>query len=148
MSKMNKEPEFWFSDSEIISLYLEELYWLSVSINTKTVIDEETQVKQILKPRKNFPNETKEEKNFRIERGEFFPNILTSIKLSEIVLDDVRNALKHFGDRLDRLRFSVGKNAGKRIRWMYSIWCSPIRTLYSRFRTLLEYMLARNENSI
>lgn len=131
-----------FKDSDLIDVYLEELYWLSSSIknNTekifqmakvpekgyliqvdpeihsliKSVIDESTQVKNLLKPRAHIGDESDDEYRYRKERGEQLSGLFRDIDLTEILRDDVRNSMEHFDERLDKLSFTVRKNIRKK----------------------------------
>ena len=150
-----------FSDSDIISLYLEELYWLTSSIKTntekifqdakvpekgyviqvnpeihsliKSVIDEAAQLKNMLMPRERIGGESEEERRFRKERGALLTSLFNSIDVYEILRDDVRNAMEHFDERLDRLSFTVRKNKWKKDQFIaYNLVISD-RTVYSKF---------------
>jgi hypothetical protein len=139
---MGKSYKLNFPESEIVSLYLEEIYWLSSSIKSKTemifektkvpekgyviqvdieihslikaVIDESAQLKRMLEPRKTLNGETEDQREFREQRGQSLSNLFRSIDISEIMKDDVRNAMEHFDERLDKLSFSVRKNRRKK----------------------------------
>ncbi len=139
---MTEVDEFKFTDSEIISIYLEELFWLASSIkaNTerifeksqipekgyiiqvdreihsliKSVIDEAAQFKNFLRPRGKMSNESEEEYRFRLERGKVLSSLFSSVDLNEILRDDVRNSMEHFDERLDKLSFTVRKNMRKK----------------------------------
>ncbi|PYB68365.1 hypothetical protein DMB44_04825 [Thermoplasma sp. Kam2015] len=80
----------------------------------KVVIDEVTQLKNMLQPRKAISGEDENQRKFRDQRGQSLSDIFRSIDISEIMKNDVRNAMEQFDERLDRLSFSVRKNICKR----------------------------------
>lgn len=143
-----KSEEEWDIDQGVlehmVSLYVNELYWLLHSVKTKSeslfdrckvpekgwqimvdmeafsliksIVDDSAQVANLISPSPQRKNEPEAKGVYRIERAKYLRGLIGEKLPAEILRQDVRDSLEHFDERLDRLTHRVSKNIKKKGR--------------------------------
>ncbi len=80
----------------------------------KSIINDSSQVANLVDPHKKRKDETSEHYIFRKERGENLRRIFIGIQIEQMLNRKLRDSIEHFDERLDSLVHSISKKAMKR----------------------------------
>lgn len=69
----------------------------------KSIVNDSSQVANLIDPRKRRKEETVEHYTFRKERGERIREIFSDIPIEKILNRELRDSIEHFDERLDNL---------------------------------------------
>ena len=125
-----------------IGIYLNELFWLLTSIKSKcdrlfsmaqvpekgfviqvdlevhslikSIVDDSTQVANLIQPHERRKDEPAEKYAYRKHRGEYLANLFRNITISEMLDHKLRDSIEHFDERLDRLAHTTSQKIQKK----------------------------------
>ena len=69
----------------------------------KSIVNDSSQVANLIDPREKRKEETVEHYTFRKERGERIREIFSDIPIEKILNRELRDSIEHFDERLDNL---------------------------------------------